>query len=141
MQSRRTVIGLVAGGAIAGFAGGRFYGGLPTCAAPASRMLRLEVVFGMGRTGAADIDEAEWRAFLDAEVTPRFPDGLTVLAATGQWRNPQGVLVKEAARVLLVWLPDEPAAEARIDAVRDAWKTRHRQESVMRVTGTSCVAF
>ena len=33
------------------------------------------------------IGEAEWRAFLDREVTPRFPSGLSVLDVYGQWQG------------------------------------------------------
>lgn len=143
MQSRRNVFGLVVAAAAVGWAGARVAGGgwQGACAAPGARMLRLELVFGMGRKDGTEIEDAEWRAFLDAEVTPRFPDGLTVFSASGQWRNSEGRIVKEAARVLLVWLPDEAAAQPRIEAVREAWKQRHRQESVLRVTETSCVAF
>ena len=143
MQSRRTVLGLVVAAAAVGWAGARVTGGgwHGACPAPGTRMLRLELVFGMGRKDGTEIEEADWRAFLDAEVTPRFPDGLTVFSASGQWRNSGGRIVKEAARVLLVWLPDAAAAQPRIEAVREAWKQRHQQESVLRVTETSCVAF
>ncbi len=48
--------------------------------------------FGVGEeTGVGDrpqdqpISEERWRAFLDKEVTARFPDGLTVFDAYGQW--------------------------------------------------------
>ncbi len=111
------------------------------CPAGASRMVRLELVFGLSRKGRPDIAEAEWRLFLDREVTPRFPDGLTVLAGDGQWRNPAGVAVKEPARMLLVWV--KPAADLgpRIDAARAAWKQAHNQESVLRAEGSSCVSF
>lgn len=33
------------------------------------------------------VSDEDWRAFLAAEVTPRFPDGLTVIDAAGQWRD------------------------------------------------------
>src|SRR5690606_41197674 len=57
------------------------------CAAGAFPMARLELYFGTQRPGGAPVTEAEWAAFLDEKVTPRFPDGLTVLTGNGQWRN------------------------------------------------------
>ena len=105
-------------------------------------MARLELVFGLSRKGAEPVTEAEWQEFLDTEVTPRFPDGLTVLTGYGQWRGKDGKVAKEASRILLVWhVPDE-TTEARIIAIREAWKTRFNQESVLRADdATSCVSF
>jgi hypothetical protein len=37
----------------------------------------------------------EWAAFLAKSVTPRFPAGLTVWQASGQWRNESGGVVRE----------------------------------------------
>jgi hypothetical protein len=104
-------------------------------------MQRVELVFGLSRKGRTDVSDAEWAQFLDREVTPRFPDGLTVLAGSGQWRNSAGVVIKEPARVLLVWVKPAADLEARITAVREAWKASQQQESVLRADGTSCVTF
>lgn len=114
--------------------------GALTCPAGAA-MQRVELVFGLSRKGRTDVSDAEWAQFLDREVTPRFPDGLTVLAGSGQWRNSAGVVIKEPARVLLVWVKPAADLEARITAVREAWKASQQQESVLRADGTSCVTF
>src|SRR5690606_33904629 len=51
--------------------------------------VRSELYFGVGKAnvdpGVDAIGEAQWREFLDGEVTPRFPDGLTVVDGYGQW--------------------------------------------------------
>jgi len=88
-----------------------------------------------------EIGESEWRAFLDAEVTPRFPDGLTVLTGYGQWRNSAGVVAKETSKMLVIWHRPAADSEARIEAIRSAYKARFGQASVMRVDGVSCVSF
>jgi hypothetical protein len=111
------------------------------CTAPARQMARLELIFGLARTGGGEIPDAEWQDFLAGEVTPRFPDGLTVLEASGQWRNSAGVLGKERSRVLLVWYRSVADAETRIEAIRRAWTTRFAQESVLRSDGVDCVRF
>ncbi len=115
--------------------------GTPACRAGATPMMRLELVFGLSRAGRPDVVEAEWLAFLDREVTPRFPDGLTVLAGLGQWKSPAGVAVREPARLLLVWVRYTPDLDARIEAVREGWKRAFEQTSVLRSDSMDCVSF
>lgn len=111
------------------------------CRAGSERMQRIELLFGMGLKDGKEIGENEWRAFLAAEVTPRFPDGLTVLTGYGQWRNSAGAIAKETSRVLLLWARPDVQNSNKIEAIREAWKRRFAQESVMRVDETSCVSF
>jgi len=78
------------------------------------------------------ISDAQWRAFLDKEVTPRFPDGLTVFDAYGQW------LFRGAAepnrlrtKVLVILHEDSPQRRNDIEAIRLAWKQATRHQSVL----------
>ena len=83
-------------------------------------------------TGDGNIDERRWRAFLDSEVTTRFPDGLTVFDAYGQW------LFRGAAepnrlrtKVLVVLHENTPQRRADIEAIRLAWKQATGHQSVL----------
>jgi Protein of unknown function (DUF3574) len=111
------------------------------CRAGGAAMQRLELLFGMGKRDGSTISDADWAAFLDAEVTPRFPDGLTVLSGYGQWRGDSDKLTREASRVLLVWYKPAPDTEHKIEAIRAAYRERFSQDSVMRVDSRSCVSF
>jgi hypothetical protein len=114
----------------------------PLCAEGAYAMARLELYFGTQRPGGVQLTDAEWAGFLDEEVTPRFPDGLTVLRGNGQWRNSKGVVTKETSAVLVILYTPAPEKEAAIEDIRAAYKNRFDQESVMRVDGpTQCVSF
>lgn len=114
----------------------------PVCAAGGVEMARVELIFGLDIKGGGRITEKEWRAFLEQEVTPRFPDGLTAFDAYGQWRVPNdGRIARLDTKMLLIWYAPSPEAEARIQEVREAYKTRYRQISVMRVDGMDCVSF
>ena len=112
------------------------------CRPGSVRAARLELLLGMGRKDGSEVSEAEWRTFLNNEVTPRFPDGLTVLPGYGQWRSgATGTLARESERVLLIWYKPDINSDAHIEAIRTAYKTRFGQDSVMRVDGLSCVSF
>lgn len=111
------------------------------CPPPSRAHARLELLFGTTKPGGVIVTDAEWQAFLDGEVTPRFPDGLTVMTGAGQWRNAKGIIFREAARVLLIWHIPGPRTEADIAAIRDTYRQRFQQESVMRVDSASCVGF
>jgi hypothetical protein len=84
---------------------------------------------GGGRVGARAFD-----AFVRAEVTPRFPDGLTLWRAEGRWRERPGVIIDEGVSVLEVIHPDTPADNARMAAIAEAYRQRFRQQAVLRVT-------
>ena len=113
----------------------------PACRAGSTSLARLELLFGLGKRDGSSISDDEWAAFLDAEVTPRFPAGLTVLSGYGQWRGDTGALTREASRVLLVWYTPGPGSEHKIEAIRAAYRERFSQDSVMRVDSRSCVSF
>ena len=114
--------------------------GATACRPGSVQMARLELLFGSGRKDLGAVGEVEWQNFVDGEITPRFPDGLTVLTGYGQWRSGEAIL-KEGSRLLLVWYPRAADSEAKIEAIRDAYKARFGQESVLRADGLSCVAF
>ena len=114
--------------------------GPAACRAGSAPLARLELVFGTGRKEGGAVGEVEWQSFVDTEVTPRFPDGLTVLTGYGQWRSGANLL-KEGARLLLIWYPQAPDSDGKIEAIRIAYKRRFGQDSVLRADGLSCVAF
>jgi hypothetical protein len=102
--------------------------------AQAHSWIRSELYFGVGTEGDAGstIDEAQWRAFLDKEVTPRFPDGLTVFDAYGQWlfRGRTGP-ERLNSKVLVILHEDTPQRRADIEAIRLAWKQATHHQSVL----------
>jgi hypothetical protein len=107
--------------------------------AQAAGWVRSELYFGVGEeTGPADrpqaepISEATWRAFLDKEVTARFPDGLTVFDAYGQWLfRGAGEPNRLKTKVLVVLHEDTPQRRADIEAIRLAWKQATGHQSVL----------
>jgi hypothetical protein len=89
--------------------------------------------FGRSMPGGATVAEGEWRAFVEQVVTPRFPDGLTMWHAEGQWRDQSGAIVREASFVLELIHPDHPDSDTAVREIADEYKRRFHQQSVMRV--------
>ena len=88
-------------------------------------------------TGA--VSELEWQLFLRDEVTPRFPDGLTVWDAQGQWKGKAGI-EQERSKVLLLVHPDAAKARAAVLELIDHYRKTFDQESVLWETARVCVA-
>lgn len=96
--------------------------------------------FGLS-TSQGPVTPAQWDSFLNQEVTPRFPDGLTVWDAKGQWKDSQGVIGKEPAKVLLLVHPDTADEDKAVQALIDTYKREFHQESVMRARTRPEVSF
>jgi hypothetical protein len=90
-------------------------------------------------TGA--VTESQWKAFLRTEVTPRFPQGLTVWEANGQWRRADGNITRERSKVLLLVHEETPAMRKALSEVVEAYKKQFQQESVLWESARVCAAF
>lgn len=113
-----------------------------SCSADEAERVVASMYFGRNIGGALGVDDAEWAAFLDSEVTPRFPDGLTVTDVDGQWRDSEtGAIVREPSKVLTLFLGDERADREKLDVIAEAYKTQFQQQAVALVVERSCVTF
>lgn len=109
------------------------------CGSTASPQVRTTLYFGLARPKGA-VSELEWQLFLRDEVTARFPEGLTVWEADGQWRRPDGVVDHERSKVLLLVHPDTPAARGSVQGVIERYRKSFEQQSVLWETARVCAA-
>jgi hypothetical protein len=101
-----------------------------------------DLIFGRDIGRHVGVSEAAWQRFLAREVTPRFPDGLTVMKAFGQWRDrATGRMVREPSKVVMIVLPGHADDQARLEAVVAAYKRQFRQRSVGLIVQPACTAF
>ena len=100
-----------------------------------------QLFFGLSAANQPDVTDADWRAFVDAEVTPRFPDGLSVSDVYGQWKSPAGDFVRESTKAVFIVLAGRPDESERLGLIRDAYKRRFHQQSVLLVEQKACVSF
>ena len=104
--------------------------------------VRYELYMGRGNSQSGLIvADGLWEGFLADTVTPRFPDGLTVLDGRGQWRGAEGLVQKERSKVLVILAPPGGDEMRLLDEVSDEYKARFAQESVLRVVSDACVSF
>lgn len=101
---------------------------------PQSDTVADQLFFGRSIPGGGTVSDSAWSGFLREVVTPRFPAGLTVLQAYGQWREDDGRIAREESMVLEIVHPAGPAADADLREIAEEYKRRFRQEAVMRVT-------
>ena len=114
--------------------------GSPECGR-AERPAVSELVFLGAAKPSGTVTGAEWADFLETSVTPRFPQGLTVWQASGQWKSSGGAPVREPSLVLnIVHAGDEPS-DAAVRAIIAEYKSRFAQEAVLRVRSRSCVSL
>jgi len=96
--------------------------------------------------GGGEVSSVQWQAFTNTEIIPRFSTGFTVLDAAGFWQG-EGCTVAdlpggcERSKMLLVQYVPSAEAEAAINAVATAYRTRFSQQSVMRSDHAVCTRF
>jgi len=112
------------------------------CNAPQQSMQQVELMFGRNIGGHLGVSEAAWSRFLAREVTPRFPDGLSVLDAAGQWRDKaRGRVVREPSKLVMIVTADDAPARDKIAAIIAAYKEQFHQQSVGVISRPVCAAF
>ena len=110
------------------------------CGPLGSSYMRTTLYFGLNRK-AGNISESQWKSFLRQEVTPRFPQGLTVWQAGGQWRRSDGAIVRERSKVLLLVHDEKAEVRSSVTAIIERYKQLFEQESVLWETARVCAAF
>jgi hypothetical protein len=102
---------------------------------------RTELYFGRNKPDGSTVSEEDWRKFVDEIITPRFPDGFTVLNGDGQFRGKDGAIVREESKVLILFYErkDRKPVGSRIEEIRGEYKKRFNQESVLRLDLTKSV--
>ena len=99
----------------------------------------FRLFFGLTDKDDKAISEDQWQRFLAGEITPRFPAGLTVFDANGQWLPPSGKLQREPVKVVLVAVSEDPAQSIkRVHEISAEYAKRFNQYAVFLIAGSSC---
>jgi hypothetical protein len=115
---------------------------LPACGGAQKPQQVVELMFGRKIADRIAVTEDEWTQFVDQEITPRFPDGLTVFSAAGQRRDQSSNrIVREPSKIVLIVLPGKAEDLARVNEIAQAYKARFKQQSVGVILRPACVSF
>lgn len=98
------------------------------------------IYFGTGKKEGY-VTSHEWSEFLDNTVTPKFPEGLTVTQASGQWKGNDGVVIKEPSYILTIVHNNSKTKVDSIIEIINTYKTKFQQEAVLRVKSNACISF
>ena len=111
------------------------------CPEGSDRYAEYQLFFGRSTADRTEVSEEAWAAFLAETVTPRFPNGLTVLDAAGQWQDGSGAVQRERSKVL--WILATPGDDTLrlIDEISAEYERRFDQDSVLRIHGSACASF
>lgn len=108
------------------------------CTAPLKPALEINLYFGRDIEGGGEVSEEQWAEFVAVEVTPRFPDGLSVLNVAGQSRNSKNQTLRERTKLLVVVVFDAPGHRAKVQAIVEAYNRRFGQHGVFRTEHGVC---
>jgi hypothetical protein len=107
----------------------------------AKPVTRTELFFGLRKPNGTEVNNAEFQRFLDREVTPRFPNGFTVMSGQGQFKDARGAILQERSKLLLLLHPIAATSDRQIEQIRTAYTKTFQQQSVLRADNLSCAAF
>jgi hypothetical protein len=97
--------------------------------------------FGRAIPSGGEVTEAQWTAFVAAEIAPRFPNGFTTYHAAGHWRGDDGVTVNEPTMILEVVHSADTTSDRALEAIARTYRERFNQDAVMRVRLTADQVF
>ena len=108
----------------------------------ASPWIASELFFGLSFQrddgNSVDIPLTEFEEFVDRVVTPLFPDGLTWVQTKGQYRNDEGIVVKENSIQMSVY---SPTTNTEVDNDTNDTIAYHHFESLKVIAETYSIEF
>ena len=112
-------------------------GSSPKTSSPKWQLYKL--YFGMS-SDRGDISEQDFKNFLDTAITIRFPEGLTIYDASGQW-NEKNQILHEKTKVIEIAAYDSSNVLNKVNAIRTSYKTIFHQSSVLLIRENVLVDF
>jgi hypothetical protein len=112
-----------------------------SCAVGDTVLVRDVLYFGRNRPDGSAVSDEDWGAFVNQVLTPRFPAGLTVVSAVGQWSGKSGLVEQERSEVVTIFHAGDDAARHSVSEVTAEYKRRFQQEAVLRERSPTCARF
>ena len=101
----------------------------------------VPALHGAQQRGEEVVTDQAWEVFLRDIITPRFPNGLTVLDGQGQWQLLPGEIEQERSKVLIILSPRFGDARERLAEIAIGYKELFNQGAVIQTTTGTCTSF
>ena len=96
-----------------------------------AELIQVDLYLGRSQPDGDIIADEDFETFIETEITPRFPDGLTVWDANGRYRDASGTVIAEPSNVVRLVFLDTQANETALMEVIQAYIAQFEQETVM----------
>ena len=114
----------------------------PSACAVGDAMVETQLFFGLSRPKGGVVSGRDWEAFVAREVSPRFPEGFSMIDGAGFWRDGASQkTISEKSKVVVRLHPASTEADQAIGAIVDAYKVKFEQDAVLRVDQPVCAKF
>ncbi|MEH2252560.1 MAG: DUF3574 domain-containing protein [Nostoc sp.] len=105
-----------------------------TFRADAASLIQESLFFGRNIPSGGEVSDADFQTFLNNIITPRFPNGLTIFDANGQYLYNTGNIIQEKFKYVTLIIEDTPQNQASIYDISQAYTQQFNQESVLQVS-------
>lgn len=119
-----------------------------TCQSDEMAWLSTQLFFGRSISPkheggpAGHVSDDQWRDFRKEHITPRFPDGYTLINGKGHWMDGKtGRQSAEDSKILILLHTPDETSENKIQEIRNAYKKAFDQQSVLRSVSATCIQF
>ena len=97
-------------------------------------MIQTDLYFAQSRPDGSLIDKADWDHFNETQIKRVFINGSTTVNATGTWHDPVShKLISEPTHVVTYYYKKSAVVSKQIDSLITTYKTKFKQQSVLRV--------
>src|SRR5690349_4878327 len=104
------------------------------CSCSLQRTTQTDLYFGGSKLDGGMVTEAEWNTFVQQYVSKVYPEGSTVIKATGNWYDTaQHKIIAEPSNVIIAINRMTPKLDRQIDSLRYWYKVLYKQQSVLRI--------
>jgi Protein of unknown function (DUF3574) len=100
---------------------------------PVPELIQTDLFFGRNIPTGGQVSEEQFQTFVDLSITPRFPAGLTIFDANGQFQDSTGTIIEEPSKVVRLLLEDTVENELALDEIIRDYSQQFNQESVLLV--------
>jgi hypothetical protein len=100
-----------------------------TAASP--QFVATHIYCGRNIPAGGEVSGEQFATFLETDVTPAFPSGLTAYDAYGQMKTSEGKIVKQKAKVLLLVHDNSKASLDAIHKIVAAYRSKFGNPQVM----------